>query len=82
MKTQLSYPEYRKYHNEKSYFKIISETLFEEIKITGKKAKLHAFEAKILPDRNYIYDLTFNHEAHWTSINEEEYESIKTAFNI
>ena len=56
----ITYPQYRKYSNNKAFFKIISPDKFEEIQVLGDKISLHIFEAKILPDRNYIADLTFN----------------------
>jgi hypothetical protein len=34
---------------------------------------LDQFNAKILPDRNLIYDMTFDFEASWIRIGEEEF---------
>jgi len=50
----ITYPQYRKYSNNKSFFKIISPEIFEEIQVLGKKKRLHKFEAKILPQKNII----------------------------
>jgi hypothetical protein len=75
MKTD--YPQYRKYKNNKAYFKIISETEWEEIRMMGSKYILEHFTVKILPDRNYIYDMTFDYEKNWEKIEEKEYEEIK-----
>ena len=74
---KITYPVYRKYKNNKSFFKVISETEFEEIQLLGDKVSLHYFDAKILPDRNYIHDLTFNYENNWVLIEAIEYEKIK-----
>jgi len=74
---KITYPLYRKYSNNKTYFKIISETEFEEIQILGSKKTILFFEAKILPDRNYIYDLTFNYKTHWLLSDSQEYEALK-----
>lgn len=71
------YPQYRKYPNNKSFYKIISPNKFEEIQKLGNKFKIYFFEAKILPDKNYIYDLTFNYKEHWETFSSEEYENIK-----
>ena len=69
-----TFPQYRKYPNGRSYFKIISLTEFEEIQeARGKYVKYH-FIAKILPDHNYINDLVFNYHDHWQMIEKEEYE--------
>jgi len=74
---KVTYPVYRKYSNNKSYFKIISAEEFEEIQCLGSKTTIHFFEAKILPDRNYIYDLTFNYEKHWVVCDKKEFEELK-----
>ncbi len=76
---KVTYPQYRKYPNNKSYFKILSPEKFEEIQVLGKTKTLHFFEAKILPDRNYIIDLTFNYEKYWVICEESEYEKLKKA---
>ena len=56
----MTYPQYRKYHNNKGYFKIISPIEWEEIQVVGTKYILHQFVVKIMPDRNFIYDMTFD----------------------
>jgi hypothetical protein len=73
----ITYPQYRKYNNNKSFFKIISTKKFEEIQLLGNKKSFHLFEAKILPDRNYIFDLTFNYSEHWIICAKCEYEQLK-----
>jgi len=79
---KIKYPQYRKYSNGKSFFKIISPTKFEEIQVLGNKATLHLFEAKILPDKNYIYDLTFDYENYWVICSEEEYKKTQESTSI
>ncbi|MCB0402412.1 MAG: hypothetical protein KDD41_10040 [Flavobacteriales bacterium] len=75
----ISYPQYRKYKNNKSYFKILSPEGFEEILILPNKKEIHRFEAKILPDRNLIHDLTYAYESFADIITEEEYEALKSS---
>lgn len=58
-----------------SYFKIISDTAFEELKIIGKKYSLSTVEAKQLPERNYIQDIIKSA----ARISEEAYQSKITA---
>jgi hypothetical protein len=72
----VSYPQYRKYKNNKAYFKIISEKEWEEVQVLGTKHILHSFTVRILPDRNFIYDMTFDYENNWVKIEEEEYEEV------
>ena len=74
---EITYPQYRKYSNNKSYFKIISSDEFEEIQLFGTKKSIHLFKAKILPDRNFIYDMTFDYEKSWQKIEKEEYDQVK-----
>ena len=77
MNQTVNYPQYRKFPTNKAYFKIISETQWEEIQVIGKKYLLHSFTVKILPDRNYIHDLTFDYHNNWVEIPSNEYEEIK-----
>ncbi len=78
MNEQITYPQYRKYLNDRVFFKIISEKEWEEIQILGSSYLIHYFTVKILPDRNLIYDMTFDYKGNWMKIEEEEYELIKT----
>ena len=79
--TNIKYPQYRKYNNNKSFYKIISSEKFEEIQVFGNKITFYNFEAKILPDKNYIYDLTFNYKKYWVVCEESEFESLKEKIN-
>jgi len=74
MKETFSFPQYRKYSNDKSFFKIISTDQFEELQIIGQKFNLHSFEVKILPDRNFMSDLLENQGNRWVVIDGKEYE--------
>ncbi len=77
MPKEITFPQYRKYANGQSFFKIISAQEFEEIKVTGQTKEIHNFIAKILPDRNYIHDLTFDYTKYWVSCSEEEYNTTR-----
>lgn len=76
-KPSILFPVFRKYSNNKSFFKIISKSEFEEIKFLNEKAELHCFTAKILPDFNFINDMIENHNNHWVESNEEEFKKMK-----
>ncbi len=52
-----TFPQYRKYKNNKHFFKIYSVFEFDEISFIGLKAMVTKHHAKILPDRNFIFDL-------------------------
>ncbi len=70
------YPTYRKYKNSRSYFKIVSISEFYEIKLESNTWYIYHFDAKILPDRNYIYDMTFDYEKFWSKIEQNEYQHV------
>jgi hypothetical protein len=76
MEHSTTYPQYRKYKNNKAYFKIISAKEWEEKQILGSRVSVHSFEVKILPDRNFIHDMTFDYSESWDVISAEEYEAI------
>lgn len=75
--SELQYPVYRKYPHGKTFFKISSQSEFEELQIIGNHYSISTLTAKILPERNYIYDLTFDYEGHWEVIDEQEYLAVK-----
>ena len=62
---EIQYPQYRKYLNEKSFFKITSSTEWEEIQIIGSKYVLNQFKVNIMPDRNFLHDMTFDYKENW-----------------
>lgn len=74
MEHQVMYPTYRKYPHGRTFFKIVSEERFYELQIMAKVYMLTDFRVKILPDRNYIYDLTHNYEGNWEKITATEYD--------
>jgi hypothetical protein len=51
----------------------VSASEFDEIQVLGSNYLLHHFTAKILPDHNLIYDMTFDFETSWSEIREEEF---------
>jgi hypothetical protein len=77
----MDYPLYRKYKNGKSYFRILSPAEFDEIQSLGTRWTIHHFSAKILPDRNLIYDMTFDFKNNWEEISEQEFVRIFELIN-
>lgn len=69
----MKFPQFRKYKNDMSYFKIISNESFVEWKRNGVRFEEIHFEAKILPDRNYINDMLSNYEPYWDVVSEEDF---------
>jgi hypothetical protein len=71
------FPVYRKYKNNKSYFKIISPRLFEEIQLIGSKIKVQEVKAERLPEMNFVRDLVVNYSEMAEAILKEEYDLIR-----
>jgi hypothetical protein len=75
MKSEITFPTYRKYKNNKNFFKIINDSEFDEISFIANKAIVTKHIAKILPDRNFISDL-LNDIGNTSELsNQQEYES-------
>jgi hypothetical protein len=70
----INFPVYRKYKNNKSYFKIINPLLFEEIQVIGTKKIVKRTEVKLFPERNFVHDLVFNFSEMADEISAEEYD--------
>ena len=73
----ITFPVYRKYKNNRNYFKVISNNCFEEIQIIGQKQILKQITATQLPEFNHIYDLVYNYRELGYEITEAEYLKIK-----
>ncbi len=71
---EFQFPQYRKYSNNKNFFKIISQTEFDEINFIGKKISVTKHVAKILPDRNFISDLLLDVGSTCVVATEQEYQ--------
>ena len=75
----INFPVYRKYKNNKSYFKIIQPDLFEEIQLIGSKKIVKQTKALQYPEMLFIQDLIFNYTEMALKITEMEYLSIKNS---
>jgi hypothetical protein len=73
----IHFPVYRKYKNNKSYFKIINPRLFEEVQVIGSKKFIKETEARLFPEVNFVRDLVLNYSEMAYEISEEEYLLIK-----
>ncbi len=77
MKTEdIHFPVYRKYKNNKSYFKIIHFKLFEEVQIIGTKKIVKQIEANQFPEIVFIRDLIFDYHQMADEITENEYNRL------
>lgn len=73
----INFPVYRKYKNNKSYFKILDHRNFEELQIVGSKVMLNKIKAISFPEINFIHDLIFNYHAMADDIDVTTYEEVK-----
>lgn len=72
----ITFPVYRKYEGDFSFFKILSHGKFIELKQMGLNVTKYEIEAKILPDFQFITDMINLHNQHWLESNEDEFNSV------
>lgn len=72
----ISYPQFRRYKTGTSWFRIDGPEIYEEIRKMGNRWFIDRYKAQILPDRNWVYDLTFAYTDFAERIAEHEYEAI------
>ena len=81
MQDNYKFPQYRKYSNSASYFRIDSSVYFDELKKMPGGFVHYGFQVKILPDRNYIMDMLNCEKGYWVEISADEYEQINAGLN-
>lgn len=70
----MNFPIYRKYTHNKTFFKIISYTEFEEINLIGSKKVTSKTIAKIFPEKQFILDVIEMRNGAWSESNKKEFE--------
>ena len=70
------FPLYRKYPHGRTWFRILSESEFEELVILGSQYHLKRFEAKTFVDRHLVSDLIANEGSHWEITDASSFESV------
>lgn len=73
----IQFPQYRKYSNNKNFFKIISPKEFEEIQVIGSKKLHRKVIATQFPEMNLIIDLVTLANEFILKSDEIEYEGMK-----
>lgn len=73
----IHFPIYRKYKNNKRFYKIINKKEFEEIQVIGSKTLVNHIKASQLPEFNFINDLMSYYDGFAEEIDEAEYERVK-----
>jgi hypothetical protein len=69
-----SFPIFKKYKNNQSFFKIKAPDEMIELKIMGKYFMLEKLKAKILPEYQTISDIVDNSFQNTEEISESEFE--------
>lgn len=69
----MNFPQYRKYSNNKVFFKIISSDTFEEITLVGSKKVINIIKASTYAEKVYIMDMLENVDKRYLIIEESEY---------
>jgi hypothetical protein len=76
MENNITYPIYRKLINNRSYYKILSKFIFEEIQCIGSKKKHYIHEAKQYPEMLFIQDLIYYSHAGISEYNQEDWNKL------
>jgi hypothetical protein len=69
----VDFPLFRKYNGVQTYFKIKSESSFQELKISEGFYSLNEFDAVNHFDRLFIQDMIQKHEDRWLETGEPEF---------
>lgn len=72
----MNFPVYRKYKNGRSYFRILNETEFEELRPAGNRVFLSHIRADKWPERQFINDLLYHYHEMADAIEAEEYQRL------
>ena len=73
MQHAAKFPIYRKYANNRVFFKIISLQKFEELSVLHRGISLQIITANIYPDRVRIQDMIDNRGGYWPESSENEW---------
>jgi hypothetical protein len=71
----MKFPQFRKYLNAQSYFKILSAEELVELKVMGTYYSEIRLKALTMPDRNFISDLLHRYHSFAVVISEDQFEA-------
>lgn len=74
MRPEVSFPVFRKYSHDRTFFKIVSMEAFVQLDILGEAYMVHTFKAKIHPDRILIRDMLEMTDGAWVESSADEFE--------
>ena len=70
----MQFPIYRKYSNNKVFFKVISKEAFDEITLIGSKTILQHINATTYAEKLFIMDMIEMREGNWLGSSDKEFE--------
>jgi hypothetical protein len=73
MDRPISFPQFRRLANGRSYYKIHDTQHMEEVQVMGRFWMVHTLHAKILPERVLIADILSLTDRRWEEITEHQY---------
>lgn len=71
----MQFPQYRKYSDGNTYFKVVDSSNFIEHKKVGSLFTISEIECKLFPEKMFLNDLLICGFEHIEIINDEVYES-------
>ncbi len=78
----IDFPQFRKLSNDKLFYKVLSSREFIEIQVIGSVIKIHQIKAVQYPEILKIQDLLDLESKYYRVIFEEEYEAMKSKFEM
>jgi len=76
------FPQYRKLSNEKVFYRINNNRQFDEIQIVGKKANIHAVDAKQYPEILRIQDMLLLSIQGFEESNQKEFNDLLDHYSL
>ena len=77
----MEFPQYRKYKNKNTFYKIVSEKEFEEISFIGSKGFKFTIIAQQYPEMLRIQDMIACLNDTWEPIEQQNYEQQKNSIS-
>lgn len=73
----MKFPAYRKYFNDRNFFKILNDHVFEELQVIGSRVVMHTTTASQYPEMVHISAL-LNDTSLALPITEAEYMAVRS----
>lgn len=75
MGESIEFPQFRKLANNRNYYRIDSNEMFEEVQVMGKYWWKSQLKATIYPERLLIMDMLACEDQRWSRIDQREFEA-------